>query len=230
MIATHLLVLFIILFNVLDQLSIHRLRLSPEPRARLRTYRLIMGWLWAATIAAVWIFGAGRLWYLPIDRSQERWMPGPITTGIVLVASLIALVGPLLALRKKPSAAPNVARALDKLRFFLPHTAEERLWWAFLSITAGICEETLFRSFLLLYLRSDPWRLGPGVAILVACVLFALGHLYQGVLPAVGTGVLALLFFVLFLGSGNLLLSMTLHAITDLRILLLLRLSEPAQT
>ncbi len=230
--AAHLLVAFLIVFNILDQRAIGRLKKTTDPRARIRVYRFIFSWLWAATIAAAWLMGPQELFWAHRDRLSVSWLPGPVTAGIVAIAAFLALVGPLILLQRKPGAAANLSRALDKLRFFLPHTPEERRWWVLLSITAGVCEESLFRSFLLQYLHNDPWRLDLGLAIFIACVFFALGHLYQGPIAAIGTGVLAVLFFVLFLGSGNLLLPMFLHAITDLRALFLLRLAEktPAQT
>jgi membrane protease YdiL (CAAX protease family) len=224
--ATHLLVLFMLFMAIGDQVFILRLKLPHGPKARLHAYWLILSWLWLATIAAVWITGPRALWYASLNPGEGRWLPGSVVAGLIAVISLIALFLPVVFVMRKPSAAPKLARALDKLRFFLPTTPRERFWWALLSITAGICEETLFRSFLLQYLRADPWRLGLTGAIAVACLLFALGHLYQGIAAAIGTGLLAVLFFILFLGSGTLLIPMLLHALADLRVLLFLRLAD----
>ena len=224
--ATHLLVLFMVFMAIGDQFFILRLKLTHAPKARLHAYWLILSWLWLATIAAAWITGRQALWYASLNPGEARWLPGSVVAGLIAVIALTALLLPVVLVMRKPSAAPKLARALDKLRFFLPATPRERLWWALLSITAGICEETLFRSFLLQYLRADPWRLGLTGAIALACLLFALGHLYQGIAAAIGTGLLAVLFFVLFLGSGSLLIPMLLHALADLRVLLFLRLAD----
>jgi membrane protease YdiL (CAAX protease family) len=224
--ASHLLVFFILLMGVGDQVFILRLKLTHGPKARLHAYWLILSWLWLATIAAAWIIGPRAVWYASLNPGEGKWLPGSLVAGLIAFLSLAVLLTPVVVVARKPSAAFKLANALDRLRFFLPATPRERFWWALLSITAGICEETLFRSFLLQYLRADPWRLGLAGAVAVASLLFALGHLYQGIAAAIGTGLLAVLFFILFLGSGSLLIPMLLHALADLRVLLLLRLAD----
>lgn len=224
--AAHLLVLFLICMGVGDQYAILRLKRTQAPGARLRVYWLILCWLWLATMAAIWIMGGRALWYPHVDPGESKWVPGHLVTGVIAIISIIALLLPIIVAARKKSAAQKLGHAIDKLRFFLPATPVERFWWALLSITAGICEETLFRSFLLQYFRANPWRLGLGGAVALACVLFGLGHLYQGFAAAIGTGILAVLFFVLFLGSGSLLAPILLHALADLRVLPILRLAE----
>jgi membrane protease YdiL (CAAX protease family) len=224
--ASHLLVFFILLMGIGDQVFILRLKLPHGPKARLHAYLLILSWLWLATIAAAWITGPRALWYAHLHPGEGKWVPGSLGAGLVAVISLAAMLAPVVFAARKPSAAPKLSLAVDKLRFVLPATPHERFWWALLSIAAGICEECLFRSFLLHYLRANPWQLGLGGAIAVACLLFALGHLYQGVVAATGTGLLAFLFFLLFLGSGSLLIPIVLHALADLRVLLFLRLAD----
>ena len=224
--AGHLLVFFMFLMGMCDQVLVLRLKLPHGPKARLHVYWLILGWLWLATIAAVCITGPRALWYAHLNSGEGKWVPGSLVADLIAVISLAAMLAPVAFAVRKPSATFKLSLAVDKLRFVLPTTARERLWWALLSITAGICEECLFRSFLFQYLRSAPWQLGFGTAMAIACVLFGLGHLYQGGAAATGTGVLAFLFFLLFLGSGSLLIPMVLHALADLRVLLLLRLAE----
>jgi membrane protease YdiL (CAAX protease family) len=99
----------------------------------------------------------------------------------------------------------------------------ERRWFAFVAITAGVCEEILFRGFLLHYLHASPWTMGLTVALLLSCVIFGLQHLYQGPAGAASTVVIGFLFGLLFLLTGNLLLPIALHAMMDLRVLVLLR-------
>jgi uncharacterized protein len=224
--ATHLLFLFILFMGIWDQFVILRLKRRHDPSARLHSYWLILSWLWVATIAAFWIMGPQAIWYGHLNPGEAKWLPGSFLIWLIAAISLFALLLPVAVVAHRPASAAKLARALDKLRFFLPETPRERFWWALLSITAGVCEESLFRSFLLQYLRASPWRLGLSWAVAIACVLFALGHLYQGKVAAVSVGVLAVLLFVLFLGSGTLLIPIFLHALADLRVLLFLRLAD----
>jgi uncharacterized protein len=226
MTATHCLVAFIVGMGVFDQVAVLRLKLSCSPNSKLHVYWLLMAWLWTATIAAVLMQGPQALWYANLDSSDERFVPGALLTGLIAAVAFAALLMPLVLMLRKPATASKLSFALDRLRFFLPSNSRERFWWALLSITAGICEETLFRSFLFQYFRSDPWQMGFAGAIALACLFFALGHLYQGVKAAVGTAVIAIICFALFLGSGNLLLPMVLHAAADVRILFFMRLAD----
>jgi len=217
---------FVLLMGMWNQFLILRLKLPHGPKARLRTYWLTLSWLWLATIAAVWIMGPRALWYARLNPGEGKWVPGSLVAGLIVVISLAAMLAPVVFVARKPSAIFKLSLAVDKLRFVLPATPRERFWWALLSITAGICEECLFRSFLLQYLRADAWRLGLGGAVALACLLFSLGHLYQGIVAATGTGLLAFLFFLLFLSTGSLLIPILLHALADLRVLLFLGLVD----
>jgi len=214
----HLLAAFIALLAVSDQLLIRRLKRAPEPRPRIQTYGAIMAGLWAATLWAAAVLRPQAIWNTALLPGDARWVPGIFVTAVTAIISVVALLVPVVIARK-PAAAAAVARRLEKLAYLLPHNSRERCWWAILSITAGIGEECIFRSFLLWYLHAGVWRMNLLTAIAIACTVFALCHLYQGGVAALGTGLLALLFLIFFLGTGNLLLSIVLHTLADMRML-----------
>lgn len=224
--SAHLLAAFLVLLLVLDQLLIGRLKKASEPRPRIRIYALVMAGHWLATIWAAAVMGVPRLWRISLASTTVNWLPGGVGIVAIVLISLSVMGAPAV-LARMPSKAAAVQRAAAKLAYVLPQNLRERMWWIVLSITAGVCEECLFRSFLFWYLQSPPWHLGFAAAMVIACVLFALGHLYQGVLPAVGTGLLAFLFFVFFLATGSLLLPVVMHTLADLRVLLLIAHVRP---
>lgn len=226
MTAAHLLAFFIIFVAPWDQVFILRLKRTNDPGARLRAYWHIVAWQWLATIAAAAILGPRSLWYAQLNPADARWIPGKLVVGFLAVIALVVMLAPLVVVARKPESKLKLTRALDRLRFVLPGNARERFWWVVLSITAGTCEECLFRSFLLQYLHNSPWRLGLALTLAVACLVFGLAHLYQGVAGLVGTSLLGFLFCILFLGSGSLLLPIIMHTIGDLRVLFLLRLAD----
>jgi uncharacterized protein len=124
---------------------------------------------------------------------------------------------------KKQPRKYSSADALKSFDYFFPATSAERRWFAFLCVTAGICEEILFRGFLLQYLHVFPWTLNLTLALLIAAVIFGLNHLYGGVGGVVGGAVAGVLLGLLFVLTGNLLLPMVLHAAMDLCKLVILR-------
>lgn len=231
MLPLHLLAFFLIFIAPWDQFFLMRLKREHRPGARLRAYWHIITWQWLAVISALVILGPRALWYAQPNPADARWIPGKLVVGVLAVISLAFMLVPPVLMARKPESRAKLARALDRLRFFLPANPRECFWWVILSVTAGFCEECLFRSFLFQYLHANPWQLGLALALILACLIFGVAHVYQGVPGFVGTSLLSLLFFVFFLGSGSLLLPIIVHAIGDLRVLLLLRLAvaSPAE-
>jgi membrane protease YdiL (CAAX protease family) len=107
--------------------------------------------------------------------------------------------------------------------YLFPTNRRERRWWVFVALTAGICEEILFRGFLLHYLHTSPWALSLTSALLLSPVIFGLQHLYQKAAGAVTSAVAGAIFGLLFLLTGNLLFPIAFHAALDLRLLVSLR-------
>jgi CAAX protease family protein len=131
-------------------------------------------------------------------------------------------------LKKRPRTYRSAA-ALKSFEYFFPATWTERRWWVLVCITAGVCEETLFRGFMLQYLHVLPWTLNLTLALVISSVIFGLNHLYEGIHGVVGSALAGFLFGLLFLLGGNLLLPIVVHALVDLRALVILPTrAEPA--
>ncbi len=81
------------------------------------------------------------------------------------------------------------------------------------SITAGVCEEILFRGVLPWYLAG---YLGAWGAQAAALVLFAAGHLFLGAQGALRALLAGAAFAGLYLWSGSLVPSIVLHALVDI--------------
>src|SRR5205085_2826187 len=103
---------------------------------------------------------------------------GLVTPGGWRLAVSLALVSALVWLiagqHRKLAAVSPARRAalrprLGRFTFMLPHTLAEHRWFQALSVSAVICEELLFRGFLVWALR--PW-LGLWGAAAVTAILF----------------------------------------------------------
>jgi uncharacterized protein len=126
------------------------------------------------------------------------------------------------------TAKPRTYKSADLMQsvsyaYLLPVTRRERQWWVLAGITAGLCEEVLFRGFLLFYLHTSPWKLNLTLALLLSSLIFGAQHLYQGAKGAAASAVLGAVFGLFFLLTGNLLFPVLLHAAMDLRLLVVLR-------
>lgn len=105
---------------------------------------------------------------------------------------------------------PSNARTVDIL---LPRTGLEMAVWIGVSLTAGFCEEAVFRG----YLQKQFHVLtgSAAIAVLAQAVLFGIAHGYQGIKNVIVITVLGLLYGLLALGRGNLRPGMLAHAWSD---------------
>ena len=204
------------------------------PGARRAGYAEIVGVLWALAAACAVAVPVGQLWQTPIRADDVAWLPlvghagqgaRSVTDGVAIGLLIGALV-PAVMVMASPALRASFARRLEPMRWFLPVTTAERWWFVAVSVSAGVCEEVVYRGFLLRYLHAGPWALPAGAALAVMAVAFGLAHLYQGWLGVLTTGLLGLVFGGLFVATGTLLIPIVLHAVIDLRLLAML----PRQT
>lgn len=229
----HLLFLFLaVVAPAWDYRDTRRLKQSPSSAGKIRYYKTLAAWLWIASLVACLSVGFRPLVTIspaPGDISwllEHAWVRYLVEAVIALILTVLVLMPAGIVLWKKLKKQPrkySSADALKSFSYFFPATWTERRWFAFLCITAGICEETLYRGFLLHYLHFFPCTLGLTLALLVSSVIFGLGHLYGGVGGVVGSVLVGFLLGLLFLLTESLLLPMLLHALFDVSKLLQLR-------
>jgi|HubBroStandDraft_6_1064221.scaffolds.fasta_scaffold00723_4 membrane protease YdiL (CAAX protease family) len=224
MIAKNLIALFLIVaVPIWDHFETKRLKNSTDPRVKIRSYKKTIGWLWSFSVLACIVFGWRAVLTIRRHAGEASWLPGPSFVIGFTGAAVVALFVPIIVMMRSETARARVAKSLERLNFILPGTAEERRWFVLVAITAGVCEEILYRGFLIQYFREQPVHLGLVQALVLSACVFGIAHLYQGIIGIVQTAILGALFGVLFVTTGSLVLPMILHALIDLRILLILR-------
>ena len=206
-------------------------RLRSDPRARRSFYvrLLILEWGLSLLALVVWLATPG------VDAGQVglRWpqqWPGPVTGLVVLlvlafvVVSTRALRGGALLEVAEPVRRPGEGRHSEPpghaTLALLPRTAGERRLFTAVGVTAGVCEEWLYRGFFLAVVAAIAGGLPTGVLVVIAALAFGLAHAYQGRAGVLTTGVLGGVMAALYLQTGSLLLPVLLHAAIDLRFLL----------
>jgi len=206
-----------------DALETRALKTSTNPRRKVLSYQRILLVLWFAAIVAWFTLRSSIFFIWPdVHLAAQQKIGASFVWGFSAAFAGGSLLQVVLV-RRSATAREKMLRPFKRLAFILPVTQEERAWFAFVSVTAGICEEILYRGFLIRYLSNGPWHAGLWIALAIASISFGLAHGYQGLSGIIGTAVLGAAMAMLFLASGSLWLPMALHAIIDLRILLLLR-------
>jgi len=203
------------------------LRRISSSAQKIRFYRYIVCAQWPSAAAALWIAGPGNILFPPSSRGASLPSYARILFATLLAAFFILGLMPffqsLRGEKVRASYAAAYHRSLDDVSRLLPETHQERLWFAAVSVTAGVCEEILCRGFILRYLDGIALHLSLAAALLVAAAIFGINHIYQGKLGMIKTGVAGLAFGGLFLFTGNLLLPMLLHTAIDLQTVFVLR-------
>jgi CAAX protease family protein len=205
------------------------------PRVRRSVYAqaAVLQWSLCAVVLVRWAL-AGRLWRWLGLVPRVTWGLGGVLVGFAIVAGMIA--------RQRRQALDD-DEALERVRArfrhvqrMLPTTPDELAAFYRLSVTAGICEELLYRGFVIWYLVNLTLALqhhamaggGPhpgwmhltaGAAFWPAAALsslvFGVGHAYQGARGMLLTGVAGMFFAAVYWITGSLFAPMLLHALMD---------------
>jgi uncharacterized protein len=189
-----------------------RLLVEGRPGVRRNLYRLgaLEQWLFTAAVAALWIAGrrgAAGLGLVP----PGGWRLGLAGALVLGIAWLYARQIRSLALLDEAKCV-SLRPRLGEVQLILPHTALELRWFLVLALTAGVCEEVLFRGYLVWVLK--PW-LGLWGAAGASVGLFALAHSYQGRSNAARAGVTGAVLGLLAILMGSILPGILLHALID---------------
>lgn len=184
-----------------------------KPGTRTRAYQ--------KGIAGQWFFALGALviW----SRSARSWTALGFTTphgwrfavALVIVIAALALLGLQLwsvlrlSIERRIAARPQ----LGGVAFMLPRTRRDEAWFVALSVTAGFCEELLYRGYLPWFF--SPW-LGTTGALAAVVVLFGAGHIYQGRKGAIRATLAGAVMAGVFLVTGSLIPGMIAHALIDI--------------
>ncbi len=228
----HLLFLSLLVVAPLwDLYSTRKLKRNPSSERKIRYYKAICTWLWIASALAVVPIGFRPLFTITPSPGEIPWLFLHLWVrllvealiAILVVISVVLPVGTVIWKRLTKRPLKYSSAALRSFSYFFPLTWTERRWWVLVCITAGACEETLFRGFMLHYLHVFPWTLNLTLALLISSVIFGLNHLYQGAGGLAGTAIVGFLFGLLFLLTGNLALPILVHVVMDLRMLAILR-------
>lgn len=204
-------------------------------RARTRVYYQALVFEWVSALLAVlalrfdWskfnpqflgLENSSWIQQLSPPEGMGKAVVGGLFGGVVL-GGIVFAVTRIVANRRPQAPASNTppswrSRLLPDFTALIPVTARERWLWVAVATSAGICEEIVFRGWLLSTLHSTAGLAGTAL-IVAAAAVFGLAHLYQKVTGVVATAVAGLLFCVLYVKTGSLLLPILLHVAIDVR-------------
>lgn len=214
-----------------DRKQYARFKKLQSTRKRKRVYAkwlresfIVFGGLSVLVLIAAWP-------YVPLVVQDARgWAPlewlttvlsGELGVAVAVAASalfLAALVLPIVLLRAQIAEIPTVG----DVGALLPRTRAELGYGAALAANAGLVEEGMFRLALPALIFGV---VGNGVvALVIASLIFGALHVYQGINGVLVTTALGLLFALLYVVTDSIVAVMIVHALFDLRSLVLIPL------
>ena len=210
-----LLILLALVFPVLGVRD-HRLLLQRisegDSQARSKFYKDVLIWHWPLTIGFLgwWLLSGNSLdsvGLLPVV-AEGQWLS--IGIGLAVVATQIIYLAQVTRSEEKLAAAREQIGDLSSLA---PRTDSEARLFDMVSITAGICEEILYRGLLLAVLVP---LTGLWPAVVLSSLIFGLGHAYQGIAGILKTGLVGLALALLTVFTGSLFIAILLHTVLDM--------------
>lgn len=173
--------------------------------------------LYLPTIAMEWSLFGYIVWGVRKRGISLRELVGPrwskgvqnlVDLGIAACFELAALfvLGGVAHLLHTESNAKN-------LMFMMPSTVLELAVWLMLSLTAGICEETIFRGYF--QRQFIGWTGSTIVGIVISAAIFGGCHIYQGWKQTIVIAVFGAMFSVLAVMRRSLKPGMMAHSFQD---------------
>lgn len=157
----------------------------------------------------------------PFLTEVQSWLPFDsglawgFVAGAVAALTVLTIIGLVSARRSSEDVA-----TIGDIQALLPRNRQELRLGALLSLNAGVSEELMFRLAIpaLVYGAT-----GSAIAaVVLPLLLFGALHLYQGVPGVVGSTIIGALFLLAYVSTGSILVPILLHALFDLRSLVLI--------
>lgn len=182
------------------------------PRVRMWLYRQIIALQWSLAALVILLWAVFRRPWSAVGLKLD------VSWGLIGVLAGLLIVTVLAALQQRGVSDPDEAYARVRQRVrhierMLPHDERELRWFSAVAVTAGICEELLYRGYLIWYLQH--W-LPLTFAVALAAIIFGVGHFYQGARGMLLTGVVGAFLAAVYLITGSLYASIVIHALMDL--------------
>jgi len=187
-------------------------RPSVDAKEKLALYAATIAFQWVLVGLVAWRSLVHGLTLQDLGLDSQSWFR--ISVSGVLGAFLIGGLQWLNLRRigKMEGEAPELLRKLASR--LLPVNLLEYLPYAALAITAGVCEEFVYRGFAIAAFSKA--GLPIWLVVIVSSILFGLAHAYQGRAGIVSTGIFGVLLAIGRLGFGSVVPVMMWHAGLDL--------------
>ena len=223
--STLLVAVLVLVAPVLGRRRYRRLKLHLEtdPGSRLRYYHtsIIRAWAVVGVVLLIGALSGYSFHALGLPTSSRYRFDSGLAAYDLFILVIALIIGQVILVRRTSRGRFGMAAPLRGAVALLPRTTAERRAFVWVALTAGICEEIVYRGFGLAYVHWAFPSTSSTVAVVATSLAFGIAHAYQGWLGIGATTLVGLLFGIIVVATGTLLIAIVLHILIDLRILVL---------
>jgi len=184
-----------------------------QPEKRVVMYRSWILHLWLPVLILMVLLNQSEISLNDIGL-QWHWD----LANLLSAAGLLMLCGYFLfslnKLHKNTDDHQGLRKQIAYIQWMTPSTAKEARYFIFgLSISAGICEEILFRGYLMLVLGD---YFPTYAVVLISSLAFGLPHIYQGPMHIIRTAIVGATMALIYIFTDSIIIPILLHAVFDM--------------
>lgn len=168
--------------------------------------------LWIPTLFLVYLFYTNNLSVVSLNYIiTANWQN--ILSFTLLFLAFAYLVFLSRTIKVNEQLKSQITSKFQPFISLMPVTKSQVLTFTLLvSVSAGICEELIFRAYL--YTLLDTY-MGITGAIILSSIVFGFWHIYLGWQEMLRTGVMGAIFCGIYIFTGNIIVPMILHVFID---------------
>jgi len=176
-------------------------------------YIKISSLLWIITFFLAYIYFIEELSVVNLDYVVEiNWQNILAITLILIAVTYLVLLIKNIILNEKLRL--EVVSKFEPFIDIMPVTKKQVLVFTLLlSVTAGICEELIFRAYLFNLIDAHTGTIG---AILLSSLIFGIWHVYLGWQEVLRTSIMGGILCGVYIFSGNIIIPIILHIFIDI--------------
>lgn len=184
-------------------------RIKEQSHYRLLDYKQTIFIFWILTILILVNFSA-------LQQPKINFYPKVSWTNVVVtIVVLVFTAWQYKTIKHSDFNHLAIKEKIKHIYHYLPKDTNELRWFILLSISAGICEEIMFRLFLFEFVNENMGVIG---AFAISNLIFAITHIGSGKLNIATSFVLGLLFSVIYYFAENIWIAILLHISIDLNV------------
>jgi len=183
-----------------------------KSKNKIVEYIKIAIFLWVPTILLIFLYLNGLLSIGDFKFVVEYNWQNILMLSLLFIAIIYVFLL-INSIRINKELREEIIKKFENYQDLMPVTRNETIVFSIIvSVSAGICEELLFRAYLYNLIEG---HIGLLAAVLLSSVIFGLWHIYLGWKEVIRTGIMGIVLCGIYIFTGNIILPILIHIFVD---------------